>query len=82
MIPAFARAEESKPPLRMVFMYVPNGIMMNDWTPAKEGADYDFTRILKPLEPSVMTYWSYQAYRSMRETLRSRATTPEQASPI
>ena len=23
-----------------------------------------------------------QAYRSMRETLRSRATTPEQASPI
>jgi Protein of unknown function (DUF1552) len=51
MIPAFARAEESKPPLRMVFMYVTNGIMMNDWTPAKEGADYDFTRILKPLEP-------------------------------
>jgi hypothetical protein len=26
----------------MAFLYVPNGIHMQDWTPAKEGADFDF----------------------------------------
>jgi hypothetical protein len=51
MAPAFARAATAKPPVRMAFMYVPNGIMMKDWTPAKEGRDFEITRILKPLEP-------------------------------
>ena len=27
----------SKPPLRMAFVYVPNGEHMADWTPAAEG---------------------------------------------
>jgi len=35
----------------MAFVYVPNGIIMKDWTPAAEGSTFDFTRILKPLEP-------------------------------
>ena len=49
MTPALARAAQA--PVRLAFTYVPNGIVMNDWTPAAEGAAYEFTRILKPLEP-------------------------------
>jgi hypothetical protein len=31
-------------------VYVPNGIIMNQWLPSKTGADFEFTRVLKPLE--------------------------------
>jgi hypothetical protein len=37
------------PPRRFAVTYVPNGIIMPDWTPKAEGA-LEFTRILKPLE--------------------------------
>ena len=36
---------------RLGVVYVPNGIIMNQWTPAAAGANFEFTRILKPLEP-------------------------------
>jgi len=49
MVPAFVRAE-AKPPVRMAFAYVPNGIVMKDWTPKAVGANFEFSRILKPLE--------------------------------
>jgi hypothetical protein len=32
-------------------VYVPNGMIMNKWTPATAGAGFEFTPILKPLEP-------------------------------
>jgi hypothetical protein len=32
-------------------IYVPNGMIMNEWTPALEGPGFAFTPILKPLEP-------------------------------
>lgn len=54
MTPALARAAtaaETGGPLRMAFAYVPNGVTIKDWTPAATGADFEFTRILKPLEP-------------------------------
>lgn len=35
---------------RIGVVYVPNGIWMNEWLPAKTGRDFEFTRILKPLE--------------------------------
>ncbi len=35
---------------RLVFCYVPNGIIMGDWTPAAAGPLGDFKRIMKPLE--------------------------------
>ncbi|MBM3813330.1 MAG: DUF1552 domain-containing protein [Acidimicrobiia bacterium] len=38
-------------PCRMVFCYVPNGIIMEDWKPAVTGAGYEFLPIMKPLEP-------------------------------
>jgi len=37
MVPAFARADATKSPCRMAFVYVPNGIIMNAWTPVTEG---------------------------------------------
>lgn len=49
MTPAFAQTP--KAPLRMMFGYVPNGVTMKEWTPAATGRDFEFTRILKPLEP-------------------------------
>jgi uncharacterized protein DUF1552 len=36
---------------RLGFVYVPHGAVMAEWTPATEGAGFEFTRILKPLEP-------------------------------
>ena len=38
-------------PVRMAFVYVPNGIDMRHWNPAYEGALGELPRILKPLEP-------------------------------
>jgi hypothetical protein len=53
MTPAFAAASRlgSNTPRRLAFVYVPNGIIMKDWTPAAEGSAFEFSRILKPLEP-------------------------------
>jgi hypothetical protein len=51
MVPAFARTpSEAKAPIRLAFAYVPNGIVMKDWTPKTLGKGFEFTRILKPLE--------------------------------
>lgn len=36
-------------PNRMAFLYVPNGKIMEKWTPTQVGADYELTNILKPL---------------------------------
>jgi hypothetical protein len=52
MIPAVARgAVASKLPRRMAFLYVPNGVHMQDWKPQAEGADYEMPWILEPLKP-------------------------------
>jgi hypothetical protein len=52
MVPAFAASSRvaGKAPNRMVFCYVPNGVIMNDWTPSAFGTQFEFPRILKPLE--------------------------------
>jgi hypothetical protein len=36
---------------RLGFIYVPHGAIMSKWTPAAEGAGFEFTPILKPIEP-------------------------------
>ncbi len=52
MVPAFAGAlDTANPAQRLSVFYVPNGIMMNKWTPAKEGAGFEMTPILEPLTP-------------------------------
>lgn len=52
MAPAFASSQLPGPkPVRMAFVYVPNGIDMRNWTPENEGAlPAELPRILKPLE--------------------------------
>src|SRR4051794_12673881 len=49
MVPAFAGPVKSV--RRLGVVYVPNGVIMDQWTPAEAGKDFAFTRILKPLEP-------------------------------
>lgn len=51
MTPIATAAEAQVPaiPMRLAYMYVPNGINMADWTPAKDGKDYDLPWILEPL---------------------------------
>ena len=51
MVPAFAAPAAAKPPLRWMFVYVPNGIDMRNWNPDYEGKLGALPRILKPLEP-------------------------------
>jgi len=36
-------------PNRLAFVYVPNGVNIENWTPATEGADYDLPLCLEPL---------------------------------
>src|SRR6266446_10620180 len=41
----------ANPTSRLGFVYLPHGAIMDRWTPATEGAGFEFTPILKPLEP-------------------------------
>jgi hypothetical protein len=36
---------------RLGFVYIPHGVIMGQWTPAQTGSAFEFTPILKPLEP-------------------------------
>src|ERR1700730_13468424 len=53
MIPAqtLIRKTAAAPSPRLGFVYVPHGAIMDKWTPATEGAGFEFSPILKPLEP-------------------------------
>lgn len=46
---AEAEKQAASAPRRMAFIYVPNGVHMQDWTPAREGTDYELPSILAPL---------------------------------
>ncbi len=50
MTPALAAAP--KAPVRLAFLYVPNGVVNIDWwRPKGEGRSFEFSRLMKPLEP-------------------------------
>jgi hypothetical protein len=49
MVPAMTTTNAAAP-VRLSLVYVPNGIVMKDWTPKTVGKEFEFTRILKPLE--------------------------------
>jgi hypothetical protein len=52
MVPALARAQTSaKPPTRLSIVYLPNGIMMDQWTPDAEGTSFKLKPIMEPLAP-------------------------------
>lgn len=51
MLPAITTgAAAQKAPLRMAFLYVPNGKRMDAWTPSEEGSNYTLPPILEPLK--------------------------------
>jgi hypothetical protein len=53
MVPALTAAAQApaRPPLRFGVVYVPNGMVMQEWTPAQDGANFAFPAAMKPLEP-------------------------------
>jgi len=53
MIPARTLLAQTaaRPVARLGFVYFPHGAIMKSWTPATEGAGFEFSPILKPLEP-------------------------------
>lgn len=51
MVPALARGAVRQQPLRLAFVYVPNGIIMKHWTPEAVGADFALSSALEPLGP-------------------------------
>ncbi len=53
MIPAataLARTAAA-PQRRLGFVYIPHGVIMDDWTPQGASAGFELPPILKPLEP-------------------------------
>ena len=50
MTPAFAGPGPRKA-VRLAFTYVPNGVVLADWTPKGTGRDFGLARILGPLDP-------------------------------
>ena len=53
MVPALTATARTpaRAPLRFGVVYVPNGMVMQEWTPAQEGAGFAFPAAMKPLEP-------------------------------
>jgi hypothetical protein len=52
MVPALTvRPAAAQPVRRFGVVYVPNGIAMEQWTPAQTGATFDLTPILQPMAP-------------------------------
>jgi hypothetical protein len=52
MVPAATAMQRTAaaPQRRLGFVYIPHGVIMNQWTPAAAGRGFEFTPILKPLE--------------------------------
>src|SRR6187431_502393 len=50
MIPALSAQAATNSGTRLAFIYLPHGAIMDRWTPKTEGADFEFTPILQPLE--------------------------------
>jgi hypothetical protein len=48
---ALGDQQPDRPPVRIGFLFFPNGAIMQSWTPPSEGEGFEFTPTLKPLEP-------------------------------
>jgi hypothetical protein len=52
MVPALAARAQAVPPAqRLGFVYVPHGVILNQWTPATAEPGFELPPILQPLEP-------------------------------
>ncbi len=50
-LPSLGYANQGGPKKRLIFMFSPNGTVPSAFWPDKEGADFEFKEILKPLQP-------------------------------
>src|SRR5262245_44961074 len=52
MVPALTAQDKTaaKPSPRLSFVYLPHGAIMDQWTPKKEGTNFELTPILQPLK--------------------------------
>ncbi len=48
---AFSASKAPSAPLRMGFVYLPNGVIMNQWIPKQSGSKFELPATLKPLDP-------------------------------
>src|SRR5688572_16107091 len=48
---AWAQTPAGAPPKRLAFIGFPHGAIMDRWSPAQTGANYEMSPILQPLEP-------------------------------
>jgi hypothetical protein len=73
MVPALSAiaATPARSPLRLGVVYVPNGMVMQEWTPAAEGANFEFGAAMKALEP----------FRDRLLVLTGLASTPPASAP-
>ena len=68
---AWAQSPAGSTPKRFAFVGFPHGAVMNRWSPAQTGTDYEMSPILQPLEP-------YRSYLTIVSGLRNKpAETPE-----
>src|SRR5688572_31904230 len=53
MVPAFTAVAKTaaKPINRLGVVYVPNAMMMPNWTPIGEGAGFEFNKTMQALQP-------------------------------
>src|SRR5215471_12501891 len=53
MLPAQTpiRGSAAAPPSRFTFIYIPHGMIMDEFTPATDGKNFEITNILTPLAP-------------------------------
>ncbi|HYL36032.1 MAG TPA: DUF1552 domain-containing protein [Bryobacteraceae bacterium] len=53
MVPALTAAAQTaaKPVRRLGVVYIPNGMVMQKWTPSSDGVGFEMPETLKPLEP-------------------------------
>jgi len=51
MLPAQTPSAAATPKTRLTFIFYPHGVTMDKWVPSTTGSGFEFTPILKPLEP-------------------------------
>ncbi len=73
MVPALAAIQTTaaRPVLRLGVVYVPNGMVMDKWTPEQEGAAFELPPIMQPLD----------AYRDQLLVLSGLSCIPPEAVP-
>lgn len=49
MLPGTCFGAQPKPPVRLAFLSVPNGMHLPDWTPDGKGTEFEFKSILEPV---------------------------------